>query len=376
MSNEELSQAFKDLLHKRSGAPEESARDPRLRFMYRLWVVERGQNPSKLIDDALDGWTGSNKKAVSAAFSGALEEDLAALSSAPGKPAEPSPGEKLASDYFDYGIEVANQILGTEAPKIDREAFNALVTEALANLQHRRDTDPARQLLIQMAQGKGPAADAARAQLNAGLDAANRQAISQAATARGGSGARGAVMRGAIQAGAENSQTAANKAAELLAQMALTGTRDLSASDQFYTSREADIRRDQYTFEGDAASKDAANQVAHDIGKWNSAHQWYNTSPNMLESKEERRMRATVAGVTAAGGVAGSGAAQEQAGINNAIGGISAGVNGAIQAVDAYNNAQGEDKGSGDGKKPLPKPPPKPAPKSTVKPTSRGILLG
>jgi hypothetical protein len=97
-----------------------------------------------------------------------------------------------------------------------------------AAAQAQAANDPARQNMLLLAQGQGPAADAARAQLQAGIDKSNAQAMSMAASARGGAGARALGARSAMQQAAVNNQAGANQAAGLRAQMSMQGMEGLA----------------------------------------------------------------------------------------------------------------------------------------------------
>lgn len=97
-----------------------------------------------------------------------------------------------------------------------------------ATLMEMAKNDPSVASLMQLSQGQGPAADAAKATLRQGLDAANNLAMSQAASARGGAGARALASRAGIMAGAQGAQRAANQSQAVLAQMALQGIEGLA----------------------------------------------------------------------------------------------------------------------------------------------------
>lgn len=130
----------------------------------------------------------------------------------PPPPAAPPPGSssKPAGWYLDERINHYDQRKG---PVVDYA--NADEARGLG-MSSRGSQADALAMYRAAALGQGPSA--AQAQLQAGLDAANRQQMSMAASARGGGLARSAAMRGAMANAGDQGLAAAQQAAILRAQ--------------------------------------------------------------------------------------------------------------------------------------------------------------
>lgn len=129
----------------------------------------------------------------------------------------------------------ADKFAGQRGARIDMDPAIGTYRGTVANFYNARDAllgearnDASVGYLNQLAQGQGPAATAAQAQLNSGLNAANAAAASRANSARGGAGALALANRAAMAQQATNNVNAANQAAALKAGMQMQGIQGLS----------------------------------------------------------------------------------------------------------------------------------------------------
>lgn len=172
------------------------------------------------------------------------------------------------------------QFQPTDTSKMDQMYGQTMSTfdQQVADARARAASDPARQNMLLLAQGQGPAADAARAQLRAGIDASNAQAMSMAASARGGAGSRALASRAAMQQAALNNQSGANQAAAMRAQMSMQGIQGLAGlrrDDMAFDQGVATARGSMGTQMGDTYGRvgmaDSANKAQFDLGKYGTA---------------------------------------------------------------------------------------------------------
>jgi hypothetical protein len=148
----------------------------------------------------------------------------------------------LSPDYWRQSEDLDRQ---------QREKFDQDTQTLLAMAQN----DPSVMSLLQLSKGEGPAADAAKAALRSGLDAANNMAMSQAASARGGAGARALAVRSAIASGAQATQRAANQSQALLAQMAMQGIEGLAKQRGENMVMAGGVARDRAGMLGDQSNR-------------------------------------------------------------------------------------------------------------------------
>lgn len=241
-----------------------------------------------------------------------------------------------------------DQAYGTQ-----RDQLNADIAKAQAD----RANDASVQHLQQLAKGEGPAAEAAQAQLRAGLAASNLQAMSQAASARGGAGNRALASRAALMSGAQNSQTAANQGAQMRANMAVQGIQGLaqqraenmSQDNNLYGMR-ADSGLKNALFLGDTAQRDASNRIqqyATNDAAFNAAR---NRGISYYQDKASipyKNAQMAQSGEQIRTGAANAGAANSLARDKYGTGLILGAAQGATQAADWFSKKWGQ--GNNDG---------------------------
>ncbi len=150
-----------------------------------------------------------------------------------GSPAPDTYADKVSGEAFNRS-NTANDAIGAlegrKADAIDTSKYGGALGSAMYGLNSDTSALAAGQTnneayknTLLLSQGQGPAADAARAQLQAGIDASNNQAMSMANSARGGAGSLALANRSALMQAALNNQAGANSAAALRASMAQAG---------------------------------------------------------------------------------------------------------------------------------------------------------
>jgi hypothetical protein len=190
-------------------------------------------NPEEFDSDGkFTSISGKPSASDAAAKTASADVPLTAAMSAGAREAVPVGSPTTAEELFTQAaVDSRNRVLSPdywkEAEELDRRQKEEFDRDA-QTLVEMAQNHPSVLSLLQLSKGEGPAADAAKAALRAGLDAANNMAMSQAASARGGAGARALAMRSAISAGAQATQRAANQSQALLAEMSLRGIEGLA----------------------------------------------------------------------------------------------------------------------------------------------------
>jgi hypothetical protein len=247
-------------------------------------------------------------------------------------------------------VKNAKDLLNSHATLPDVDGWEKKYGEGLGLIraQHdadvaKREADPLRASLKLLAEGKGPAADAARAQLTAGLDASNAQAMSVANSARGGAGASALANRTAMMQAGQNNQQAGNAAAGLMAQMQAgaynnltniygTDTQANTAYGNSLTSYIQGGNTDRRGLLTDTAKIDSD----YNLGKYNGYFQGVNTAGGLLTGGQTGVVNAYNAG-TGRQNANTSAAQQHSEGTVNDIKAIGGGVQAAGGAFDFAN---------------------------------------